>query len=60
MWLDFREKIGGNEEGSIGIRKKENVRSRLWGEIKGSPSVGAPGAFEKDVESSVRSELQCK
>ena len=45
IWLDFWEKIRGNEKGGNDFREKENVRRGLL------------GAFEKDVMM-VRGELQ--
>jgi len=33
VWLDFREKIRGDEEGGNDFKKKENVRRGLLGTI---------------------------
>ena len=40
IWLDFWEKIKGDEEGGNDLRKKENVRRGLLGKIEGLTYVG--------------------
>ena len=40
IWLDFWEKIRGDEEGGNDFRKKKNVRRGLLGKMKGWTYVG--------------------